>query len=848
MRRLMTMLAAVLIVGSCAKNTQPSDLVSVDGDGKVTITFSASFPAMPLTATKAMGEEPTLQSLYLAVFGPSGALNEYVQATQLSGPDANRMYTFKASIYPVSGPATIHFLGNGPSRLDYGFEESLMSNLTKEVTDDPNDGYWQRRVFPDGISSDTPTSAFGGIVLIRNYCKLSIRSSSPNFQLEGYEIVNTPVICHTALYIGSHFVDDYQNMDISAVRSAFNGLGWNNLRFDTQIKSDKPQDQSSADVIYGTSFYQNTPKFMYQRSIVSTITPTYMIAKGRYTRDGVSTECYYRINLTDEHGYIPLFRNFHYEFDITDVRTKGADTPLGAAQSSGSGDIIVDVLTTFDSELSDGAARLKLGYTERTFTSGGTNVLPVEYYPASSTGGQGTVMDNSKVKFLAPDGVSLVDEIPDGPVVSGGRVIGSRIEYGVKNPTSFARQIVTVVAEHIHETVTFYSQAPLDVSVRCVQKVVTAGIGEIEEIEVGIPNDLYRVIFPLTLNLSVTANSLSPDKGSGLSVVTDEDPTSETGSFSFRYVLSYDEYFNDLALSAGKKVKTFRFITTKENSASEVVLTTDKSNEARDSFTNRRVNGVFSNLNFIGYDTLTPSSDLPVNFSYTTSTIADVSVKLGPGLEPVGTSLRLLSTDADGSRTYFVGIVSSGAHTLALKTTASYGNLPVTLSSGYMSVATYPSKSCRLEGVSQASETVAFNTTSFPDKRNWNGKMVKVNVNVDPGTSMGKHGMYDDGYYMRHNSYHYTDRMTISVKNNTIKLTRIDFTLSKNQQGLKVENGVGSISNERSNSPYWTGYGDNVEVYTIDNQGVGLTKNNVLTSAVIHYSCTTGYISYRQIQ
>ena len=129
MRKWLFILLFLLPVLSCNRESEfVSDPLQEDGapDGKVSITFSVSLPESSAD-TKALGEDPGLEKMYLAVFGSSGYYKEYIQAEKLEEGMAEKTfydkdgkpftksvktYKFKAEISLSNSPRSIHFLGN----------------------------------------------------------------------------------------------------------------------------------------------------------------------------------------------------------------------------------------------------------------------------------------------------------------------------------------------------------------------------------------------------------------------------------------------------------------------------------------------------------------------------------------------------------------------------------------------------------------------------------------------------------------------------------------------------------------------------------------------------------------
>ncbi len=175
-RWLFILLMCMLPVLSCTRETElvPEPLQE-DGApmGKVRINFSVSLPDSS-PQTKALGEEPKLENLYLAVFGSSGHYKEYVEATMepgypikqnrtFIGEDTDHnpttftrevdVYKFTAEIELSNSPRTIHFLGNGPkpSSLTIGDASAILPNLlcNSDENDTRETAFWQMLYLPE---------------------------------------------------------------------------------------------------------------------------------------------------------------------------------------------------------------------------------------------------------------------------------------------------------------------------------------------------------------------------------------------------------------------------------------------------------------------------------------------------------------------------------------------------------------------------------------------------------------------------------------------------------------------------------------------------------------------------
>ena len=67
---------------ACEREWEPEVVAEeADPQGEVTVTFTVPADQIP---TKALGEDPSLETMHLAIFGSSGYLKQYVPATLLA--------------------------------------------------------------------------------------------------------------------------------------------------------------------------------------------------------------------------------------------------------------------------------------------------------------------------------------------------------------------------------------------------------------------------------------------------------------------------------------------------------------------------------------------------------------------------------------------------------------------------------------------------------------------------------------------------------------------------------------------------------------------------------------------
>ena len=275
------LLAFLMAVCSCVNPLMEPD-PEIDGStypegAKVTITFNVAGEGITPTKAQALGEDQELTSLHLAVFGSSGYLKEYVEATPLgptgelysfTGPKDNPeepditeevpVYAFSATLTLTDSRRIIHFIGNGPETLSFGYADAVLSSLRSSSGEC---AYWQM-MHIDGIHAKqyegeasyeddygntvepgdyidvdgnkitngqgyvvapATQAKFTEVPLIRNWAKLVIEADTsipeggslpndPYFEPISYAIVHVPdrgtIAPHSSATNG--FIEDYQ--------------------------------------------------------------------------------------------------------------------------------------------------------------------------------------------------------------------------------------------------------------------------------------------------------------------------------------------------------------------------------------------------------------------------------------------------------------------------------------------------------------------------------------------------------------------------------------------------------------------------------------------------------------
>lgn len=434
---------------SCTRLEQEVPVVAPEEEevqGKVLVKFNVTLPELT-PSTKSLSDTPNgdLQTLHIAVFGSSAYLKEYVQATFVPattngklGESTNRYEVSATLTISENSKRRIHIIGNGPDRMDYDQETTLIPPL---LSVEKQGAYWQSFIVP-GIKakrdadgnlvgaqtitvggetvytgsgtfqvSDETAAYFSDIALIRNFAKIVVEDETgSNFTTRSFAVVNVPNQGSIAPYYSGGFVYGYETKSYIDLNQTLHypGLLPIGTTFDTSVPSASAFENPTAAANAGKVAAANQSFFMYERPVPNEEQqPTVVIVYGHYsdpdTEDGVddSGDFYYKVDLMENKDYYPIYRNFKYRIRLQKIMKPGADTPEDALVSMGSGDVSADISTQTLTDISDGTSRILVTYMAKTL---------IRKYPFEEENGQ---IDHLTLKYkFIPD--VTVDSNGDG--------------------------------------------------------------------------------------------------------------------------------------------------------------------------------------------------------------------------------------------------------------------------------------------------------------------------------------------------------------------------------------------------------------------------------------------------
>lgn len=645
MKKIFYILSMLLTLFAC-KVVEPAYPAQVDDEdgpqGRVTIQFSVDAPIATLKA-KALSEKPTdIENLYVAVFGSSGYLKEYVQAEPIElAAENDTPYAYSVTLaLSENSRRIIHFIANGPNPEDVPFDQvtSIIPNMLSTAG---KGCYWQTITLPgikakrnnDGlfvdkygavitdtntqqyVVSDETQAALDSVRLIRNFSKIEVldTASTSNFTLYSFAAVNTPTAGSLAPYYSGGFVENYQTLSYADLRDSLHYPGRLPLTatFNTTIPTESDFTNKTNGVVA-----RNDYVYLYERPAPNDVqSPTYVIMYGHYTDPEDHTmdgDYYYKVDLMEDGEYYPLYRNFKYKIDIRRILKPGAETPEDAANSAGSGDVSGAAETQNLTDISDGQSRIQVDRMSETlihqYTGTDSLILKYKFYPDitayATPGDKEPIHDNSP--FNGTSGVSVSRE--NGTVITNFDVDPAddptdgfrRIRIQTTAPTSATQSEYltisgTVDGRTLYRKVRLSLLSTQTLYVDCQYHHVLGLAGQTQNVDISIPTNLPESMFPLVFQIESSALSLTPNNGvSGNNLPVEAGATIKPGAtgtaFHYLKTLSYDTY-RSLPNSThdGYVVFTTYFVTNKPDNASTVYVANKFFNTGSDSFSNYEI-------------------------------------------------------------------------------------------------------------------------------------------------------------------------------------------------------------------------------------------------------------------
>ena len=561
---------AALLALSCSREEEPA-VVPQEPEGRVELTFTL---VGDTPSTKTLGEEPELETLHLAIFGGSGYLKEYVEATRKGvgtyeyeyldsdGVTTRRVtvpqYTYSVSIALSNSGRRVHFIGNGPSSIPFGRDSEVLPSLLGEK----ETGFWQMitlsnvtalqdadgdYVYPDlgtkrgegdpYLPSADLQAAFSNIPLIRNWAKIELSSApaeTSHFTPYSFAVVDVPKHGTLVPYGGEKgFIDNYKDLSFEELRGAGYNYG-GNLPVDVEFDHSIPSAEDFVPCTDGAAVY------LYERPVPSVnMEPTYVIVYGLYKNgdDAALTDeekengvrCYYKIDLMSGGEYYPVLRNFKYKIQIDKISARGHDTPGEAAAAAGSADVSADINAATLSDISDGTRRMAVQpWMSKTFIRAqekSAQLYVVFYDDITADEPVPNLSEDSVTWELIPSNAGIVKEVEIGAAVDDASAsnYGWRpVSFAIASPEEASARSQTLrirCTSHpgtadeasLYRDVVISLLPTQTMRVSCKSERVLLVKGEPQRVDVAIPDGLVQSMFPLRFIIEAQELTLTPD-------------------------------------------------------------------------------------------------------------------------------------------------------------------------------------------------------------------------------------------------------------------------------------------------------------------------------------------------
>ena len=682
---------------------------NLTNDGKLSTTISVVLPQIPdaLPQTRAMAMKPQMTNLYLAVFDENGYLLEYVKAdnTTEMAKENETEYLFNVSLTPTDFRTIVHFIGNAPETVSFGTETETIGKL---FTENGNEAYWERVVFPNGIKKGTDgklssevTDILTDIRLVRNFAWIKLTSESSNFVIDSYCVMNTRTKGSVAPYnTNSSEFADFANQQTYAdlISESYNGF----IPADAELNKAIPDESTWFKANDVNS--ENYAYYVYERE-KPIADPTFVLVKGTYTPEGGAAmkNRYYKVDLRKANGdYFPIIRNFRYNLTITTVKHEGHETAQEAVDGAGSGDVSTAIETEDYTNISNNVARIFVSYTDTTLVNQMSDLkLRYKFMVFETEDAGGNVVSSQQI--LNGDANVTIDTDIPGTVISSLSRAGADATDGWREITISTTELGTqrksqdiiikgkvtigtgdaAKTYELQRKVTINLRQRYDMQLVCDPGEIQKKVGEPFDVIIKVPGGLGSALFPLEFQLEAANQSMTPDKGDDLPVVTGKSiiaANSTKTTIGFIKHLEWDDY-NALTNVGGYKSVVCHFKSNKAESATAIYAQNKYFNQASTTLGNYTPS-TFSYLTF-NHTTPPQTADAAVEFTFTMSRIPEqgyVTVALS-GLEPANDETRLTYVGVVDGKAGYSFNPSDLTETLKLKTTdASLTSVEVALS------------------------------------------------------------------------------------------------------------------------------------------------------------------------
>ena len=537
---------AALLFAATACNIDNEPVKEAEEGQLVPITVSVQMPEAELTRA-AWGDDPVIENLWVIEFGSSGFFKRWVQAspTELVTQNGEANKKNYVVFLPVSSADQhFHFIANPPTTQTFTnkTEAEVMSLLE---TSGGNCAFWQKIYVPGGIrgteQSDgtvVPDEAsqeyFVNIPLVRNFAKVEVYSTNSGINIQQYALINKPSAGKVAPY-------DVRSLEFA--KGYIYGENLSTLSFTTLYNNGNGYVPQGTEVVKDTDAsaltFQNTGyMYVYERPLPTENPTCVLVQIENNTSLGIGG--WYKIEVLNEGKYVPLYRDFIYRINVAALDGKGEASAQAALEGPAFGDISANMESASLTTISDGKSTLEVEFTDFVAHNGETSKVLHYYFTTTEAGATPSVT----VSIIdAGTGAVTAVSSPSGTPANG----SVTLTLGPNN--TMKKSVLRVAAKASESSRELYRDiyvrviGPTDIeSATATYSGLTKG--STVTVNLTLPQDLGRSLFPMTLFFEADDNSLSAVT-EDISVERGTSKFNGKNTFYFVKTIAYSDYYED---------------------------------------------------------------------------------------------------------------------------------------------------------------------------------------------------------------------------------------------------------------------------------------------------------------
>lgn len=522
---------------------------------------------------------------------------------------------FKVYLPFDEGPSRrrIHVIANGPSALPFNSYEGEDAMITALTVSDGNGAYWTRfETDPskgegimikttdtgsgivrdtdangDYVPADKTTEVFQGLKLIRNFAGITVvkdAGAASNFTIDAFAVCNMPSEGRIPIYnenssewipgsIRNVASSGYSGLALDpAFHLTYNASYYPGFPATPTIDTHIPQTAGEFNAA-GVSVAEGETIFVYERAVTDDTAP-FVLIKAHYEESPAvatpsSPTYYYRLDITPGEHYVPLYRNFNYRVKISGINIPGYATPGEAAKRNSGDNFSISLDTQELSWVSNGTTQLFVQEMEvASLYSAGDKDFWYQFFLISDgkyyNGATGTPAAGASTSVT-------IEQIQTGALASWSRATDDdaenkrHITYTLNEATALTGDLTSVLritgtytpdgvtAIKLIRDVKFTVMAPKTITASFSPSTVGPYSGEQTSLNINLPGDLPKGLFPLTFMIEDSAKGLNAtDKD--VSVTPGPSIIDSDQSYQFIKTLNWSDY-EDLVKEAAQSGK-----------------------------------------------------------------------------------------------------------------------------------------------------------------------------------------------------------------------------------------------------------------------------------------------------